>query len=185
MTELTTELTLIWVALPFLLAFTTYLIPALTRFSAIGMAALTVAYAAQHGGWPGTTAAPLELKLLDHFGVTLRIDANVAAMLLAHGLVTLGVALYLDRRFVGSHFVAMQLLIVHGSANAVVISADLISVYVALEVLSVGVFLLLTYGRRPEPGSECLWDWLTCRHTPSPTPGSGCSEARCPHQLPY
>jgi len=27
----------------------------------------------------------------------------------------------------------------------------------------------------PEPGSECLWDWLTCRHTPSTTPGSGCS----------
>ncbi len=150
MTELTTELTLIWVALPFLLAFTTYLMPALTRPSVMGMAALTVAYAVQHGGWPGTTAPPLELQLLDHFGVTLRIDANVAAMLLAHGLVTLGVALYLDRRFVGSRFLAMQLLIVHGSANAVVISADLISVYVALEVLSVGVFLLLTYGQRAE-----------------------------------
>lgn len=145
-----TELTLVWVALPFLLAFTTYLIPVLTRPSVIAMAVLTVAYAVLHGGLPGTTAVPLELNLLDHFGVTLRIDASVAPMLLAHGLVTLVVAFYLDRRFVGSRFVAMQLLIVHGSANAVVISADLISVYVALEVLSVGVFLLLTYGRRAE-----------------------------------
>ncbi|MFT0814110.1 cation:proton antiporter [Synechococcus sp. OH20] len=145
-----TELTLVWVALPFLFAFATYLMPALTRPSLVGMAALTVAYAVYQGGLPGTTAAPLELQLLDHFGVTLRIDANAAAMLLAHGLITLGVALYLDRRFVGSRFLAMQLLIVHGSANAVVISADLISVYVALEVLSIGVFLLLTYGRRAE-----------------------------------
>lgn len=145
-----TELTLVWVALPFLFAFATYLMPALTRPSLVGMAALTVAYAVYQGGLPGTTAAPLELQLLDHFGVTLRIDANAAAMLLAHGLITLGVALYLDRRFVGSRFLAMQLLIVHGSANAVVISADLISVYVALEVLSIGVFLLLTYSRRAE-----------------------------------
>lgn len=145
-----TELTLVWVALPFLLAFTTYLMPALTRPSLVGMAALTVVYAVQQGGLPGTTATPLELQLLDHFGVTLRIDANGAAMLLAHGLVTLGVALYLDRRFAGSRFLAMQLLIVHGSANAVVISADLISVYVSLEVLSIGVFLLLTYGWRAE-----------------------------------
>ncbi|MCF2971732.1 cation:proton antiporter [Synechococcus sp. Nb3U1] len=156
-----TELTLVWVALPFLLAFTTYLVPALTRSGAIGMAVLTVAYAVQHGGLPGTTAVPLELRLLDHFGVTLRVDANVAPMLLAHGLVTLVVALYLDRQFVGNRFVAMQLLIVHGSANAVVISADLISVYVALEVLSVGVFLLLTYGRRaahqPMVGERQLW----------------------------
>jgi len=145
-----TELTLVWVALPFLLAFTTYLMPALTRPSLLGMAALTVVYAVQQGGLPGTTAAPLELQLLDHFGVTLRIDANGTAMLLAHGLVRLGVALYLDRRFAGSRFLAMQLLIVHGSANAVIISADRISVYVSLEVLSIGVFLLLTYGRRAE-----------------------------------
>lgn len=150
MTELTTELTLVWVALPFWLAFATYLLPALTRPSLVIMAGLTIAYAVQQGGLPGATAAPLELQLLDHFGVTLRIDGNAAAMLLAHGLVTLGVALYLDRRFVGSRFLAMQLLIVHGSANAVVISADLISVYVALEVLSIGVFLLLTYSRRAE-----------------------------------
>ncbi|MGQ9837180.1 MAG: cation:proton antiporter [Cyanobacteriota bacterium] len=156
-----TELTLVWVALPFLLAFTTYLVPALTRPGVIAMAALTVAYAVQQGGLPGTTALPLELHLLDQFGVTLRIEPNVAAMLLAHGLVTLVVALYLDQRFVGNRFVAMQLLIVHGSANAVVISADLISVYVALEVLSVGVFLLLTYGRRAEQqaavGDHQLW----------------------------
>ncbi|MCJ2542304.1 cation:proton antiporter [Thermostichus vulcanus] len=155
------ELTLVWVALPFLLAFATYLVPALTRPSAIAMAALTVVYAVQHGGLPAATALPVELKLLDHFGVTLRIDANVASMLLAHGLVTLVVALYLDQRFVGSRFLAMQLLIVHGSANAVIISADLISVYVALEVLSVGVFLLLTYGRRaehqPRVGDRQLW----------------------------
>jgi multicomponent Na+:H+ antiporter subunit D len=150
MTELTTELTLVWVALPFWLAFATYLLPALTRPSLVIMAGLTIVYAVQQGGLPGATAAPLELQLLDHFGVTLRIDGNAAAMLLAHGLVTLGVALYLDRRFVGSRFLAMQLLIVHGSANAVVISADLISVYVALEVLSIGVFLLLTYSRRAE-----------------------------------
>ncbi|MEN9225052.1 MAG: cation:proton antiporter [Thermostichus sp. HHBFW_bins_43] len=156
-----TELTLVWVALPFLLAFTTYLLPVLTRPSVIAMAVLTAVYAVQHGGLPGTTAVPLELRLLDHFGVTLRVDAQVAPMLLAHGLVTLVVALYLDRRFVGNRFVAMQLLIVHGSANAVVISADLISVYVALEVLSVGVFLLLTYGRRaehqPTVGERQLW----------------------------
>ncbi|MEN9203536.1 MAG: cation:proton antiporter [Thermostichus sp. DG_1_5_bins_95] len=156
-----TELTLIWVALPFLLAFTTYWVPVLTRPAVMGMAVVTVAYAVEHGGLPGTPSLPLELNLLDHFGVTLRIDGNAAAMLLAHGLVTLVVALYLDRRFVGSRFLAMQLLIVHGSANAVVISADLVSVYVALEVLSIGVFLLLTYGRRAEQQprvGECqLW----------------------------
>ncbi len=155
------RLTLLWVVLPFLLAFTTYLVPVLTRPSLIVMTLLTVGYAVQHGGLPGQMAPPLELNLLDHFGVTLRVDANVAAMLLAHGLITLVVALYLDQRFVGNRFVAMQLLIVHGSANAVVISADLISVYVALEVLSVGIFLLLTYcrraGRQPTVDQRALW----------------------------
>lgn len=154
-----TELTLVWIVLPFLLAFATYLVPVLTRPGLIAMALLTVAYALQQGGLPGSTQTALELNLLDHFGVTLQINANVASMLLAHGLVTLVVALYLDRRFVGNRFVAMQLLVVHGSANAVVISADLISAYVALEVLSVGVFLLLTYGRTNQPtvGERQLW----------------------------
>lgn len=45
-----TELTLVWVALPFLFAFATYLMPALTRPSLVGMAALTVAYAVYQGG---------------------------------------------------------------------------------------------------------------------------------------
>ena len=41
----------------------------------------------------------------------------------------------------------MQMIILHGSVNASFICADLISLYVALEVISIAAFLLITYPR--------------------------------------
>ncbi|NEP46243.1 MAG: cation:proton antiporter, partial [Okeania sp. SIO2H7] len=50
-------------------------------------------------------------------------------------------------------FFYTQTVILHGSVNAVFISADLISVYVALEVLSIAAFLLIAYPRT----SRSIW----------------------------
>ncbi len=137
-----TEITIAWMALPFLVGFVLYLLPKLHRFLPLGITLVSAGYALQ----VFLESSPLEIQLLDNFGVTLTIDQLSGFFILTNALVTAAVILYCW----GSEktaFFYMQIVILHGSVNATFICADLISLYVALEVISIAAFLLIAYPR--------------------------------------
>lgn len=142
-----TNMTVAWIAAPFLIGFIIYLIPQLDRWLALGIALLSASYAVLIF----LLDAPLEIQLLDSFGVTLVVDQLSSFFIVTNALVTTAVICYCWQTAESSeesqHFFYLQLLILHGSVNATFICADLISLYVALEVLSVASFLLISYKR--------------------------------------
>jgi multicomponent Na+:H+ antiporter subunit D len=137
-----TTLTLIWIALPFLVGFLIYLLPRLDRPLALVGALASVAYAAQLFLAP----APLTLRLLDHFGVSLILDPLAGFFILTNGLVTASVIFYCWSSPKTPFFYA-QTLILHGSVNSAFVCSDFVSLYVALEVISIAAFLLIAYPR--------------------------------------
>ncbi|AFZ34759.1 multisubunit sodium/proton antiporter, MrpD subunit [Stanieria cyanosphaera PCC 7437] len=137
-----TTITIAWITLPFLLGFTLYLLPRFYRYQAIFVAVTSVGY----GSYLCLKNSPFNLQLLDNFGVTLVADQLSGFFILTNALVTAAVILYCW----GSEktaFFYMQTIILHGSVNATFICADLMSLYVALEVISIGAFLLIAYPR--------------------------------------
>ena len=92
------------------------------------------------------TQPPLTLQLLDNFGVTLLLDPLSGFFILTNGLVTAAVILYCWNSG-KSAFFYMQTIILHGSVNAAFACTDFISLYVALEVISIAAFLLIAYPR--------------------------------------
>ncbi|MGB3533638.1 MAG: cation:proton antiporter [Microcoleaceae cyanobacterium] len=135
-------ITILWIVLPFFIGFLIYLVPQISRGLAIIMALVSAAYAAEI--FAG--ASSFNLQLLDHFGVSLIIDGLSGFFILTNALVTAAVVLYCwgsDK----TAFFYMQILILHGSVNATFICADFISLYVALEVISIAAFLLIAYPR--------------------------------------
>jgi multicomponent Na+:H+ antiporter subunit D len=149
--------TVLWIALPFLVAFSLYLLPQSDRASrsifdyrvlALGVTLLSLAYAITLFFQP----APLALPLLDSFGVSLLADNLSAFFILTNTLVVTAVILYCwgtDK----AKFFYTQVIILHGSINAVFICADLISLYVALEVIGIAAFLLIAHPRT----NRSLW----------------------------
>jgi multicomponent Na+:H+ antiporter subunit D len=137
-----TLLTLSWIAFPFLVGFTIYLIPQISRYLSLLGAIASAAYAVLL--LMGKT--PLNLRLLDHFGVSLLLDSLTGFFILTNALVTAAVIFYCWRSDKTTFFYA-QTLILHGSVNAAFACSDLISLYVALEVLSIASFLLIVYPR--------------------------------------
>ncbi len=137
------NLTTTWIALSLFTGFIIYLIPRLARYLAVAVALMSIAY----GVWVlAAPVAPLTLQLLDNFGVTLIVDSLSGYFILTNALVTFAVLLACwqsDR----TAFFYMQMVILHGSVNAVFICADFISLYVALEVISIATFLLIAYPR--------------------------------------
>ena len=135
-----TNLTIFWIALPFFVGFVIYLLPKLGRFLALGTTIISAGYA-----WQAFTAkASLNIQLLDSFGVTLSVDRLSGFFILTNALVTTAVIFYCwqtDKKA----FFFMQVVILHGSVNATFICADFISLYVALEVISIASFLLIAY----------------------------------------
>ncbi|MGC8711856.1 MAG: cation:proton antiporter [Leptodesmis sp.] len=134
-------LTLTWIALPFFVGFISYLLPKLDRYLSLGVAIASVGYALLLFVQP-----PLTLKLLDSFGVNLLLDPLSGFFILTNALVTVAVILYCWRSDKTAFFY-MQTIILHGSVNAAFACADFISLYVALEVLSIAAFLLIAYPR--------------------------------------
>ncbi|MBW4565423.1 MAG: cation:proton antiporter [Mojavia pulchra JT2-VF2] len=134
-------ITIAWIALPFFLGFVIYLIPKLDRYLALGVAFTSVVYALQVFAEPSLT-----LQLLDNFGVILTVDRLSGYFILTNALVTAAVILYCWQSDKTAFFYA-QLIILHGSVNAAFACADLISLYVALEVISIAAFLLIAYPR--------------------------------------
>ena len=135
-------LTIIWVILPLFLGFGSYLLPRSGRLLTLGVALTSLAYS----GVCLFDEAPQVLQLLDSFGVTLMIDPLSGFFILTNAVVTAAVVLYCwDQN--KSKFFYTQTIILHGSVNAVFICADLISLYVALEVIGIAAFLLIAYPR--------------------------------------
>lgn len=134
--------TIVWIALPFLAGFTIYLVPKLDRFFTLFVALISIAYGLYHC----VNSSPLAIQLLDNFGVTLLIDSLSGYFILTNGLVTAAVILYCWHTNKSTFFYT-QAIILHGSVNATFVCADLISLYVALEVISIATFLLISYPR--------------------------------------
>ncbi|MBD2253649.1 cation:proton antiporter [Nostoc parmelioides] len=137
-----TTITLIWITLPFLLGFIIYLVPKLDKYLALGAAIASAGYAAQLF----VAQSPLELKLLDNFGVTLTLDELTGYFILTNALVTIAVILYCWQSDKTAFFYA-QTMMLHGSVNAAFACTDFISLYVALEVSGIAAFLLIAYPR--------------------------------------
>jgi len=138
-----TNITIAWMALPFFVGFLIYLLPKLSRFLALGVVLLSANYALAIFADPSFL---LDIQLLNSFGVTLRIDQLSGFFIITNALVTSAVIFYCwnSER---TAFFYMQATILHGSVNATFICADFISLYVALEVISIAAFLLITYPR--------------------------------------
>ena len=137
-----TKMTIAWLVLPFLIGFVIYLLPKLERILALAMALVSTAYGSQIF----VERSPFNLQLLDNFGVTLTVDRLSGFFIITNALVTAAVIVYCWQT-AKTAFFYMQLIILHGSVNATFICADFISLYVALEVISIASFLLIAYPR--------------------------------------
>ena len=137
-----TNITIAWITLPFFIGFVVYLLPQLARWFALAIAMVSAAYAVQIF----LLGSSFEIQLLDSFGVTLVVDQLSGFFILTNALVTTGVTFYCWQTSKKAFFY-MQLVILHGSVNAAFICADFISLYVALEVISIAAFLLIAYPR--------------------------------------
>lgn len=135
-------ITVVWIALPFLVGFSIYLLPQVARILAFAMTIASLGYGLQRMFDPST----LSLQLLDQSGVTLAIDSLSGYFILTNALVTAAVILYCWHSGKSAFFYT-QAIILHGSVNSVFICADFISLYVALEVISIAAFLLIAYPR--------------------------------------
>lgn len=136
------SLTLLWISLPFLSGFLIYLLPRLDHFLALAGAAVSILYASQLILAP----EPLAIQWLDTFGVSLLLDPLSGFFILTNGLVTAAVILYCWDSH-KTYFFYAQVLILHGSVNAAFACTDFMSLYVALEVISIATFLLIVYPR--------------------------------------
>lgn len=124
------------------MGFLIYLVPKIDRYLALCVTIISAAYALQIFA----TQSPLQLQLLDNFGVTLIIDQLSSYFILTNALVTAAVVLYCWQSNKSAFFFA-QTIILHGSLNAAFACADFVSLYVALEVSGIAAFLLISYPR--------------------------------------
>lgn len=135
-------LTIGLITIPLFVGFLIYLLPKLDRYFAVAVSLFSAGYALKLFFQP----EPITLNLLDNFGVTLQADELSGFFLLTNAFVTLAVILYCWETGKTAFFY-IQAIILHGSINAVFICADFISVYVALEVIGIAAFLLISYPR--------------------------------------
>lgn len=137
-----TTITVAWIALPLFIGFSGYLLPRAGRQLALGVALSSLVYSL----FVILEDLSFTLELLDNFGVTLMVDSLSGFFILTNALVTAAVVLYCWQQN-KSKFFYTQTVILHGCVNAVFVCADLISLYVALEVIGIAVFLLIAYPR--------------------------------------
>lgn len=137
-----TLLTLIWIALPLFVGFGIYLLPRFSR----GLALIVSLFSLGYGLWHVFYSVPIAINLVDSFGVSLLVDQLSGFFILTNAIVTAAVILYCWSSS-KSYFFYTQAIILHGSVNSAFVCADLISVYVALEVIGIAAFLLIAYPR--------------------------------------
>ncbi|QPN55720.1 hypothetical protein I1E95_11065 [Synechococcus sp. CBW1107] len=143
-----TSLAIAWLLLPFLLAFAAILLPRFGWALSLGMCSLSLLA----GLATASTALPLALLLSGRYGVSLLLDSFSAPFLLLNALVCGAVVLESrSRQRTGSFW--LVLLVLHGGINSALVCHDLISLYVALEVVGIASFLLIS-----EPGTlKTIW----------------------------
>lgn len=142
------DLTIIWIFLPLFLGLASYVLPQVDRYCVL----ITVVASLGYGLYGILSPTPLHLELLDHYGVTLTVDQLSGFFILTNALVSAAVLAYCWALGKPAIFYA-HLLIVHGSLNAIFVSADFMSVYVGLETLALSAFLLIAYDR----SEHCIW----------------------------
>lgn len=134
--------TLSCLALPLFVGFIIYLLPKFDRTLSLLVLLSSMAYAL----WLLLTDASFTLQLKDSFGVTLMVDSLSGYFILTNSLVNLGVLIYCWHEERKAFFYT-QMVILFGSVNAAFVCNDLISFYVAVEVISIAAFLLIVYPR--------------------------------------
>ena len=135
-------MTIAWIALPFFIGFSIYLFPKWSRHLALAVSLVSLAY----GLYRVLMPTPQTLELLDSFGVTLIVDGLSGFFVLTNAVVTTAVIIYCWQQGKSAFFYT-QTIILLGSVNSAFICADFISLYVALEVISIAAFLLIAYPR--------------------------------------
>jgi multicomponent Na+:H+ antiporter subunit D len=134
-----------WLLLPFLGAFLSALLPSTGRWLALVCALATIAV----GVLLFNATCPGFLQLTGPLGVLLQADALAAPFLLLNGLVVLAVVLDTwSRRPPGPFLLLVMVLL--GGLNSAFLAVDLVSLYVALEVVGVTSFLLILQKREPQ-----------------------------------
>ena len=131
-----------WLLLPFLGAFVAALLPSTARWLALVCSLATTAM----GVLLLRSSCPTLLELTGPLGVLLQLDAHAAPFLLLNGLVVLAVLLDTWRRRVPGPFLLL-LMVLQGGLNSAFLAVDLVSLYVALEVVGVAAFLLMLQKR--------------------------------------
>ncbi|MCX5931039.1 MAG: proton-conducting transporter membrane subunit, partial [Cyanobacteria bacterium] len=135
-------LTIAWLLLPFLAAFLAALLPRLARSLILLVVSSTLAMALAAGlGW-----LPSELLLLGPLGVRLQVDPLASPLLLLTALVSAAVLVDGWGRDPDKPF--LLLLLLQGGIHSAIVASDLISIYVAQEVVGISTFLLLVQGNR-------------------------------------
>ncbi len=142
------DLTIIWVLLPLFLGLGSYVLPKVDRVCVVLGLVASLAY----GCLALFSPESFSVELLDSFGVTLMVDRQSSFFILTNTLVSAAVLAYCWSLGKPAFFYA-QLLILHGSLNAIFVSADFITVYVGLETIALSAFLLIAYGR----SERCIW----------------------------
>jgi multicomponent Na+:H+ antiporter subunit D len=127
-----------WLLLPLLAAFTAPLLPSLARplalLSTLLVTGLGLALSAGMGPW--------SLELIGPLGVLLQFDATAAPFVLLNGLVVLAVLLDGWLQPLNGP-VPVLLMVLLAGLNSAFVAVDLVSLYVALEVVGITAFLLM------------------------------------------
>jgi multicomponent Na+:H+ antiporter subunit D len=137
-----------WLLAPLLAAFTAALLPSLAR----GLGLLTALLTAAVGLLLIGGAGPWSLELIGPLGVLLQFDTTAAPFLLLNGLVMLAVVLDGWRQPPAGPFPVLLMVLLAG-LNSAFVAVDLVSLYVALEVVGIAAFLLVLRRREGLP----LW----------------------------
>ncbi|MBE9172751.1 proton-conducting membrane transporter [Cyanobium sp. LEGE 06143] len=145
MSTTTVTLLIAWLLFPFLGAFLAALLPSLARWLTLVCAVSTTAV----GVLLFPLSTPWSLELTGPLGVLLQADAQAAPFLLLNGLVALAVLLDTWRRPPLGPFLLLVMVLV-GGLNSAFLAVDLVSLYVALEVVGVTAFLLILQKRQPQ-----------------------------------
>ncbi len=137
-----------WLLLPLLAAFSAALLPSLAR----GLALLSALLTTLLGLLLSAGVGPWSLELIGPLGVLLQFDARAAPFVLLNGLVVLAVVLDGWRQPPAGPFPVLLMVLLAG-LNAAFVAVDLVSLYVALEVVGIAAFLLVLRRREGLP----LW----------------------------
>ncbi|MEO1003342.1 MAG: proton-conducting transporter membrane subunit [Cyanobacteria bacterium J06638_7] len=139
------NLLIAWLLLPFLAAFSSALLPRMGRGLALVCALTTVAW----GFWARVPEHELLFELIGNLGVQLQLDTVAAPFLLLNGVVVLAVLVDGWRSPPPPGPFLLLVMVLLGGLNSAFLATDLVSLYVALEVVGIAAFLLILQRREP------------------------------------